>query len=126
MSKSILIVEDDATLQDVYKIILSSKGYAVHVANDGLDGLQKVKAIRPDMVLLDIFMPVMDGREFMRNIDMTDYPDTKIVVYSNLSDRKLENELLALGAHKFVLKSSMSPRDLLTLVDQVLGSGTKS
>lgn len=122
MSKSILIVEDEETLQDVYKIILSSKGYDVHTADNGLEGLQKVKALHPDMVLLDIFMPVMDGKEFMRNIDMTDYPYTKIIVYSNLSDRKVENEVLGLGAHKFILKSSMSPRDLLTLVDQVLNS----
>jgi two-component system alkaline phosphatase synthesis response regulator PhoP len=122
MSKSVLIVEDEETLQDVYKIILTSQGYDVHTASNGLEGLQKVKILHPDMVLLDIFMPVMDGKEFMRNIDMTEYPDTKIVVYSNLSDRKVENELLALGAHKFVLKSSMSPRDLLAFVDQVLGT----
>ncbi len=122
MSKSVLIVEDEETLQDVYKIILSSQGYDVHTASNGVEGLQKVKALHPDLVLLDIFMPVMDGKEFMRNIDMTEYPDTKIVVYSNLSDRKVENELLALGAHKFVLKSSMSPRDLLAFVDQVLGT----
>jgi CheY-like chemotaxis protein len=120
MNKSILIVEDEISLRDVYKIILVSKGYDVHTADNGLEGLQKAKALRPDMVLLDIFMPVMDGKEFMRNIDMGEYPDTKIVVYSNLSDNKIEKELLALGAHKFVLKSSMAPRDLLALADQTL------
>jgi two-component system alkaline phosphatase synthesis response regulator PhoP len=122
MSKSVLIVEDEETLQDVYKIILSSEGYDVHTASNGVEGLQKVKALRPDLVLLDVFMPVMDGKEFMRNIDMTEYPDTKVLVCSNLSDRKVENELLTLGAHKFVLKSSMSPRDLLALVTQVLST----
>ncbi len=120
MSKSILIVEDEKTLQEIYKIILASKGYEVHTADNGLEGLQQVKALRPDMVLLDIFMPVMDGKEFMRNIDMNNYPETKIVVYSNLSDSKTEKELLALGAHKFVLKYSMTPSDLLTLADRVL------
>jgi two-component system alkaline phosphatase synthesis response regulator PhoP len=122
MKRSVLIVEDEETLQDVYKIILSSEGYDVHTASNGVEGLQKVKALRPDLVLLDVFMPVMDGKEFMRNIDMTEYPDTKVLVCSNLSDRKVENELLTLGAHKFVLKSSMSPRDLLALVTQVLST----
>lgn len=124
MTKSILIVEDESMLQDVYKIILSSEGYEVLTANNGLEGLQKIKAHHPDMVLLDVFMPLMDGREFMRNIDMADYPDTKIIIYSNLSDRKVENEMLSLGACKFVVKSSMSPRDLLLLTKQTIGSSS--
>lgn len=122
MSKSILIVEDEKVLQDVYKMILSSKGYKIDTANNGLEGLQRLKAVRPDMVLLDIFMPVMDGKEFMRNIDLDDYPNTKIVVYSNLSDNKTEAEMLGLGAHKFIVKSSLAPQDLLALVDQIVNS----
>ncbi|MBA3758109.1 response regulator [Candidatus Saccharibacteria bacterium] len=123
MSKSILsilIVEDEKVLQDVYQIILSSKGYEVHTANNGLEGLKRLKALRPDMVLLDIFMPVMDGKEFMRKVDLDDYPNTKIVVYSNLLDSKIEAEMLGLGAHSFVLKSSLAPQDLVALVDQTL------
>lgn len=119
MSKTVLIVEDEKVLQDVYKLVLSLKGFNVHTANNGVEGLQQLKAVVPDIVLLDIFMPVMDGKEFMRNVDLTDYPHTKIIVYSNLSDTNIREEMISLGAHKFVLKSSMAPEDLVRLVQEV-------
>ncbi|MDL2363089.1 MAG: response regulator [Patescibacteria group bacterium] len=119
MSESILIVEDEQILQDVYKLVLSSKGYTVHTANNGAEGLMQLAAVKPNVVLLDIFMPVMDGKEFMRNVDMSEYPDTRIIVYTNLSDTKTQEEMLELGASEFVLKSSMTPRDLLMLIEKV-------
>lgn len=119
MSESILIVEDEQILQDVYKLVLSSRGYTVHTANNGAEGLMQLAAVKPNVVLLDIFMPVMDGKEFMRNVDMSEYPDTRIIVYTNLSDTKTQEEMLELGASEFVLKSSMTPRDLLMLIEKV-------
>lgn len=110
MNKVILIIEDEIVLRDVYKLVLSSQGYIVHTANNGAEGIKQLKATLPDMVLLDLFMPVMDGKEFLRNIDTVDYPQTKFVVYTNLSDTDTEVEMLGLGAHKCVLKSKMSPR----------------
>lgn len=115
-TKTILIVEDELVLQDVYKLILETHDYDVHTANNGVEGIQKIKSLRPDLVLLDIFMPVMDGKELMRNIDLTEYPDMTVVVYSNLSDKSTENEMLELGAQGFILKSSMTPTDLLSIV----------
>lgn len=120
MQKVILIIEDEKVLQDVYKIVLSSKGYQVHTANNGVEGLEQLKSVVPDMVLLDIFMPVMDGKEFMRNIDLNDYPNLKIVVYSNLYDVGTQEEMLGLGAKRFILKSSMAPHDLVTLAEEMV------
>ena len=115
---SILIVEDEILLQDVYKIVLSSSGYTVHTANNGSEGLQQLKRHVPAVVLLDIFMPVMDGKEFLRTIDIADYPKTKFIVYSNLTDDGVEQEMLKLGADKVILKSTMAPRDLVGLISQ--------
>lgn len=115
-SLTILIVEDEIVLQDVYKLVLGSQGHIIYTANNGAEGLQQLRKIQPDIVLLDVFMPVMDGREFLRNIDIAEYPKTTFIVYSNLSDSNTETEMLELGAHKFVLKSSMTPHDLITLV----------
>lgn len=121
-SPMILIVEDEKVLQDVYKLVLTTKGYEVAIANNGVEGLSKLKKLSPSIVLLDIFMPVMDGREFLRNIDINDYPHTKFVVYSNLSDSKTTTEMMELGAHKFILKASMGPQDLINLVQSLLKS----
>jgi DNA-binding response OmpR family regulator len=119
-TKKILIVEDEPALQDAFKLILELDGYTVFTAQNGLVGLESTRTHRPDLVLLDIFMPVMDGKEFLRNIDLDAYPTTKIIVYSNLSDQRTEAEARELGAHDFVLKSSMTPRDLLELVKKHL------
>lgn len=119
--KTILIVEDELILQDVYRLVLSKSGYVIYTADNGVDGLHKMKKIKPDLVLLDIFMPLMDGKEFLRNIDMTEYPHTKIIVYTNMYDKATENEMASLGADAFVLKSSMTPNDLITIVEQYLG-----
>lgn len=114
--KIVLVVEDEVVLQDVYKLILEAGGYKVYTANNGEEGLHQIKAVRPNIVLLDIFMPKMDGKELLRNIDLTEYPDMSVIVYSNLSDKATEAEVASLGAHDFVLKSSLTPNDLLDLV----------
>lgn len=119
MNKSVLIVEDEKVLRDVYKLILVAKDFTVHAADNGFDGLKQLKLEQPSVVLLDLFMPVMDGKEFLRNIDVSDYPDTKFIVYSNMSSRETEEEMLNLGAHKYINKSSMSPQDLVVLVSDL-------
>ncbi len=118
--KTILIVEDEKVLQDVYKLILSTNGYTVLTANNGIEGLTTLRKAQPDLVMLDIFMPVMDGREFLRNIDKDQYPNTTIIVCSNTSDITIEEEVLVNGADKFVLKSSLAPQELLELVSKYL------
>lgn len=120
MSRKILIIEDDPVLQEVFQIILKTGGYDISVANNGIQGLEKLKSFKPGLILLDIFMPIMDGREFLRNMNTDDYPDTKIIVYSNLSDQNTESEMKELGAHDFILKSSMTPKDLLALAERHL------
>ena len=117
---TILIVEDEKLLQDSLAMILRSQGYNVRVAGDGVEAINCLKSSVPDLILLDYFMPRLSGKEFLENIDMADYPDTKIVVTSNISDQQIVNDMLSLGAHKYVLKSSLSPTDLLRLVDEML------
>ena len=114
----ILLVEDEVLLQDVYKLVLSSQGYSVYVAGNGREGISLLNQHQPHVVLLDIFMPVMDGKDFLRNIDTKAFPDTKIIVYSNLVDDGVEQEMLALGADQVVLKSTMAPKDLVALMQE--------
>lgn len=113
---SILIVEDEAFLRDAYKLILETAGHQVHTASNGLEGLKKLSETQPDIILLDVFMPVLDGREFLKNFDRGQHPDIRIIVCSNMSDSKVQDEVLSLGADDFVLKSDMGPADLLSRV----------
>ena len=120
--KSVLVVEDDQALREVYQIILEAAGFTVDTAKNGVEGLEQIKRLRPDVVLLDIFMPVMDGREVLRNLDRSLYPHTKIVVCSNMSDNQLMQEVLDNGADKFVLKSSLGPTELQAMVKELVVS----
>jgi CheY-like chemotaxis protein len=119
----ILIIEDEIILQDVYKLVLSSQGFQVYTANNGAEGLIMLKKHKPDVILLDIFMPVMDGLEFMKTVNLKDYPKLKIIVYTNLTDSTTEEEVLRLGASKYVLKSSMKPQDLIDMITEYLTNG---
>jgi len=113
---SVLIVEDEKVLRDVYELIITSLGFTVYTASNGIEGLKQLKKHKPDIMLLDIFMPVMDGQEVLRNLNKTDFPRVKIVVCSNMSDSKLTQEVLDNGADKFVLKSSLGPNELKSLI----------
>lgn len=114
-----MIVEDEIMLQDVYKLVLETEGYTVTIADNGREALDILATTQPDVILLDMLMPVMDGQQFMNTID-PDFPkSTKIIVYSNLSDSAVEAEVLELGAKRFILKSSMTPTDLIAMVESV-------
>ena len=68
MAISVLVVEDDRNIAELLRMYLEKEGYAVTVADDGGQGLAKFRAIKPDLVLLDVMMPVMDGWAVCRTI----------------------------------------------------------
>ena len=68
MATSVLVVEDDKNIRDLLQMYLEKEGYAVTVAADGGQGLAKFRAIKPDLVLLDVMMPVMDGWSVCKTI----------------------------------------------------------
>lgn len=116
----ILIIEDEKDLRDIYSVILEHEGYDVHLAANGKDGLAAVKKYTPDLVLLDIFMPILDGKGFLEKLDMDQYPNTKVVVCSNTSDSDLLSDMLRLGADKVITKSDMGPSDVASLAHTYL------
>ena len=67
-NEKILVVDDDANICELLRLYLTKEGYQVTVANDGEEGLEKFNAVKPDMVLLDVMMPRMDGYEATRRI----------------------------------------------------------
>ena len=115
---SVLIVEDDFALSDAFGMILTASGYEIHRSHDGKEALEYLENHMPDAILLDILMPVMDGREFLRNFD--NEHKVPIVALSNLDAKGDIEEVLSLGATKYVLKSSVTPEALAAIVKEVL------
>lgn len=114
----VLIVEDDFALSDAFGMILSASGYDIHRAHDGKEALEYLENHMPDAILLDILMPVMDGREFLKHYK-NDY-HVPIVALSNLDAKGDIEEVLSLGANKYILKSSVTPDALTKIVKEIL------
>jgi CheY-like chemotaxis protein len=118
----ILIVEDDPALQEAYSFILKTSGHAVSSAFNGAEGLEQVATQDFDVILLDIHMPVMDGLEFLKRFQPNQPKSTRVIVFSNMVEPDIEAHACKLGAHRCVLKSSMTPRDMLGLIEQTVGA----
>ena len=114
----VLIVDDDPTVSDVVRRYLEQDGCAVRLAADGADGLAAVAADRPDLVVLDLMMPGIDGIEVCRRLRERD-ANLPVVMLTALGEEADRVTGLALGADDYVTKP-FSPRELATRVRTVL------
>lgn len=120
---SILIVEDDVDLNSAYTMILNSAGYDVSSAFNGEEALAHIqKQGDPDIMFLDLRMPVMDGIEFLEKYDAPQHADTTIIVFSNYDAQKEVDKAYDLGAHRYVLKARAAPKELIRIVQDTLAS----
>ncbi len=121
--KSILIVEDETALRDVYAMLFDFEKFKVYQAPNGKIALKQLKDMKPDIILLDVLMPVMGGIEFLEAANIKkNYPDVKVLVLSNLSDAKTRERVESLGASKYMLKAGVAPSELVKAVAQLLKS----
>src|SRR3990167_8935003 len=117
----ILVVEDEEILLTALREELENGGYEVGGAVDGQEGLEKVKSFKPDLVLLDLVMPRMDGMEMLRKLkEASDTRDVPVVILTNLSDYERISEALSLGAMDYLVKANYKLEDLLDKVKTVI------
>ncbi len=91
----ILVVEDDPTIQKIYRNVLTKEGYEVEVASDGKEGLTKATAKEPDLIILDMLMPNMSGIEFLRAYDIINkHPSVKVIAFSNTEQPQRVSEAM--------------------------------
>ncbi len=117
MATSVLIVEDDKNIQELLQMYLEKEGYAVTVASDGGQGLTKFRAIKPDLVLLDVMMPVMDGFEVCKSIRA----ESRIPVIMLTAKGELDDKVTGLkaGADDYVTKP-FEMQELIARIEAVL------
>jgi len=121
----ILVVEDEKALNEAYVLILKREGHDVESAFNGQEALEKVEAKKPDLVLLDLRMPKMDGVEFLKNLEPAKtMPKTKIIVFSNYDNHEEIDQAFTLGASRYILKAWSSPTELVKLVSETLQNRT--
>jgi DNA-binding NarL/FixJ family response regulator len=116
----VLIIEDEQLLNEAYARVLSTAGISLLRAYNGKEALDILKTEKPDIVLLDLRMPVMDGIEFLKKLQPKDnLPNAKIIVFSNYDDQHEIDEAFSLGAMHYMLKAWATPDELVKLIREV-------
>ncbi len=117
----ILIIEDEAILLDLLSKKLTQEGYQVDVARDGQEGLAKLKAERPDLILLDIVMPKMGGFELIEEINKDEkLRGVPIIIISNSGQPVELDRARELGVSDWLIKTDFSPQDVIDKVKKQL------
>lgn len=120
--QTILLVEDDPILSDAFSLNFAKSDYdLIHAANGQL-ALDILRDKKVDIILLDLLMPVMDGKEFLRQYDNPD--NIPIIVFSNIDSKTDVEEVLSLGATRYMLKAWASPREIRELVRDTISQPT--
>ncbi len=123
MTQSVLIVDDEPMARTLLRLMLVRAGFHVLEAEDGYAALEKVRLNRPDLVLLDVMMPGLDGFAVCSTLrSNTDTKSLPIVMLSAKTDLDSVNKGIRVGATKYLFKP-ISPEDLTQHVQDVLGSG---
>jgi DNA-binding response OmpR family regulator len=125
MSK-VLIVEDDPLMGRMYQKIFTFEKYDVTLASDGEEGLTKAQSEKPTIILLDIMMPKMNGLQVLEKLKSND--DTKkipVIMLTNLAGTKDAEDALSKGAVKYIIKSEHDPKEVSTMVKEVLAGYTR-
>jgi len=123
--KKILLVEDDLFLIDIYTTKLRESNFLVEVATEGEEAMRKINDWRPDLLLLDIVLPRIDGWEILKKIrERPELKDLKVVVLSNLGQAQEVKKGLELGATAYLIKARYTPSEVIEEVKKVLAEPT--
>ena len=121
MSKTILVVEDQEDNRRILRDLLTSKGYDIIEATDGLAGVEAAKSERIDLILMDIQLPTIDGYEATRRIKAEpETADVTIIAVTSYALSGDKQKALEAGCDDYVAKP-YSPRELLAMIEQYLG-----
>lgn len=117
----IAIIEDDPVISQMYRMKFESDGFDVQVAENGRDGVALAERMVPDMILLDMQMPIMTGSEALAEIRKQDWGKTvPVIILTNLGEEEAPKNLHALGIHSYIVKADLTPRQVVERVKEAL------
>ena len=117
----IAIVEDDVAISNMYRIKFETEGFTVQVAENGAVGYEMIQKFGPDIVLLDIMMPEMNGDEMLKKLRATDWgKNLKVVILTNMGKQEAPEILNELNVDSFIVKAEMTPKQVADFVKEKL------
>jgi DNA-binding response OmpR family regulator len=118
----IAVIEDDEPIAAMYTFKLEQEGFETRRAIDGSHGLVLAKAFLPDLILLDIRMPIMSGDKMLQELRSYDWgADMRIIILTNISKSEAPHALRFLGVDRYVVKAHSTPSQIVEIVKEVLG-----
>jgi len=121
----ILIVEDDKDLNTAYNIILKNEGHRVKSAYNGKEALQILDSYTPDLILLDLLMPIMGGLELLQQYNLNKKTKVKVLIFTNMENSPEVTKAYDLGASRCIIKSWTAPQNLSKVVQETLNQPKK-
>jgi CheY-like chemotaxis protein len=123
----ILIIEDDPYVLRLYERLFKHSDYDVQLASSGKEGLEFARLQKPNLILLDILMPAMNGLEVLGKLkEDKETKDCEVIMLTNLDDNSEYQKAMKLGASGFIVKSSAPPEKLMELVEGYLAKQGKN
>ncbi len=117
MAKKIAIVEDDLAIAQMYRIKFEGEGFEVDVAENGKLGLGMIEHMQPDIILLDLMMPEMNGDEMLKRMRATDWgKNIPVIILTNMGEQEAPADMKDLNVSAYILKADMTPRQVADLV----------
>lgn len=118
---SVLIVEDEKMLADMYSTKFKMEGFDASTANDGVAGLEAIKEVKPDIILLDVIMPKLDGFAVLKELRSTGLADhTPVLLLTNLGQDEDVKRGKELGATDYFVKANHTPAEVVMKVKEIL------
>src|SRR5690606_14421985 len=110
-------------ISQMYRLKFEAEGYEVAVGENGQVGLEVIESFQPDVVLLDMMMPLMNGDEVLRNIRGQDWgKEMPVLILTNMGKEEASKSLEGLGVHSYIVKAEMTPKQVAERVQEVLGT----
>ena len=117
----ILLVEDDPLIYRMYQKLFTLEGYETETANNGQEGLDKLQNFHPDIIMLDIMMPTMDGVTMLNHLkENPETADIPVVILTNVADQRIANQTFEKGASMSIVKSETEPEQVIAWIKSVL------
>jgi two-component system sensor histidine kinase/response regulator len=121
MAAKVAIIEDDQAISQMYRIKFEAEGYEVETAENGKIGLELAESMKPDIILLYLMMPEMNGDEMLAKMRKTTWgKNTKVVILTNMGEQEIPDDVKKLGVIAVILKADMTPRQVAELVKKHL------
>ena len=120
--KNVLIVEDDASIRDLYRMALANNEYVVEVADSADELYAKLEVFHPDCLFLDVMLPGTSGLEALKELRTNPARgcmDAKIIVLTNLAQRSVADNAMENGADGFIIKADVLPNDLPKIIESL-------